>query len=61
MSNELWLAAGLRTAFTKVDGPFGGRDAIALSVPVVQAMCNQLKNNDRPDLIVWGTVAPNLG
>ena len=50
----------LRTPFAKVDGPFAGRDAIALSVPVVQAMCNQLKNNDRPDLMIWGTVAPSL-
>ena len=61
MSKDLWLAAGLRTPFAKVDGPLGGRDAITLSVPVVQAMCNQLKNNDRPDVMVWGTVAPNLG
>ncbi len=60
-SNALWLAAGLRTPFAKVDSALGGRDAIALSVPVVQAMCNQLKNGDRPDLMVWGTVAPNLG
>ena len=31
MSKDLWLAAGLRTAFAKVDGPFGGRDAIAVA------------------------------
>ena len=36
------------------------RDAIALSVPVVRAMCGQLKSGDRPDLVVWGTVAPSL-
>jgi acetyl-CoA C-acetyltransferase len=59
-SKSLWLASGVRTPFAKVDGPLGGRDAIALSVPVVQAMCKKLKNNDKPDLIVWGTVAPNL-
>lgn len=57
---SLWLAAGLRTPFAKVDGPLAGRDAIALSVPVVQAMCGQLRNDDRPDLVVWGTVAPSL-
>lgn len=57
---NLWLAAGLRTPFAKVDGPLAKRDAIALSVPVVQAMCGQLKGGDRPDLVVWGTVAPSL-
>jgi acetyl-CoA C-acetyltransferase len=55
----LWLASGLRTPFAKVDGALGNRDAIALSVPVVQAMCAQLRD-DRPDLVVWGTVAPSL-
>src|ERR1700748_945659 len=47
VAHDLWLAAGLRTAFAKVDGAFGAYDAIALSVPVVQAMCNQLKDGDR--------------
>jgi acetyl-CoA C-acetyltransferase len=59
-SSSLWLAAGLRTPFAKVDGALAKRDAISLSVPVVQAMCGQLKGADRPDLVVWGTVAPNL-
>lgn len=59
-TSSLWLAAGLRTPFAKVDGPLAGRDAIALSVPVVQAMCGQLRDLDRPDLVVWGTVAPSL-
>jgi acetyl-CoA C-acetyltransferase len=58
MTAPLWLAAGLRTPFAKVDGALAGRDAIALSVPVMQAMRGQLKRD--PDLIVWGTVAPNL-
>jgi acetyl-CoA C-acetyltransferase len=57
---NLWLAAGLRTPFAKVDGPLAKRDAIGLSVPVVQAMCGQLKSGDRPDLVVWGSVAPSL-
>ena len=56
-----WLAPGLRTPFAKVDGPLRGLDAAALSVPVVQAMSAQLAAGDRPDLMVWGTVAPNLG
>ncbi len=59
-SKPLWLAAGLRTPFAKVDGALAKRDAIALSVPVVQAMCAKLTAGDKPDLIVWGTVAPNL-
>src|SRR5882724_5126621 len=57
---SLWLAAGVRTPFVKVDGALAARDAIALSVPVVQAMCGKLKAGDRPDLVVWGTVAPSL-
>ena len=59
-SRSLWLASGVRTPFAKVDGPLAGRDAISLSVPVVQAMCQKLKGADKPDLIVWGTVAPSL-
>lgn len=55
-SHSLWLAQGLRTPFAKVDGPLAGRDAIALSVPLVQTMTATVK----PDLMVWGTVAPNL-
>jgi acetyl-CoA C-acetyltransferase len=55
----VWLAAGLRTPFVKVDGPFAAMDAIALSVPVAQAMMRQL-GAGRPDFAVWGTVIPNL-
>ncbi len=56
-----WLIAGLRTPFARVDGALRGRDAIGLSVPVAQAMGAQLPQGDRPDLMVWGSVAPNLG
>ena len=56
-----WIASGLRTPFARVDGALRGRDALALSVPVAQAMAAQLAAGDRPDLVVWGTVAPNLG
>lgn len=59
-SKPLFLAAGLRTPFAKVDGALARYDAIALSVPVVQAMAAKLKVGDQPDLIVWGAVAPNL-
>ena len=54
---DIWLAAGVRTPFAKVDGPLKGYDAIALSVPVVQAM---LAQGTRPDFAIWGTVIPNL-
>ncbi len=56
-----WLVAGLRTPFARVDGALRDRDAIGLSVPVAQAMGAQLARGDRPDLMVWGSVAPNLG
>ncbi len=56
---QVWLAAGLRTPFAKVDGPLGGYDAITMSVPVVQAMAAQLKGGE-PDFAVWGTVIPSL-
>jgi acetyl-CoA C-acetyltransferase len=55
---ELWLAAGLRTPFLRVDGPFAERDALALSVPVVQAMTRQVTGPI--DFAIWGSVALNL-
>ncbi|GGC98113.1 acetyl-CoA C-acyltransferase [Undibacterium terreum] len=57
--NEVWLAAGLRTPFAKVDGALGRFDAIELSVPVAQGMMAQL-NGASPDFVAWGTVVPNL-
>jgi acetyl-CoA C-acetyltransferase len=54
----IWLASGLRTPFARVDGPLAGRDALTLSVPVVQAMARQASGPI--DLGVWGSVAPNL-
>jgi acetyl-CoA C-acetyltransferase len=56
-----WLVPGLRTPFARVDGALRQRDAAALSVPLVKAMAGKLREGDRPDLVVWGTVAPNLG
>jgi len=56
-----WLVSGVRTPFAKVDGPLAALDGIALSVPVAKAMAVQLAAGDRADLMVWGTVAPNLG
>src|SRR5229473_2450208 len=59
-SNEqsIWLAAGVRTPFVGVDGPFAQRDSLSLSVPVVQAMAGRA--NGPIDFGVWGAVAPNL-
>jgi acetyl-CoA C-acetyltransferase len=57
IDGEIWLAAGVRTPFAKVDGPLGAFDAIALSVPVVQHMIGTA----RPEFAVWGAVIPNLG
>jgi acetyl-CoA C-acetyltransferase len=53
---QTFLVAGLRTPFCKVDAAHKSADAIALSVPVMQAMAKIA----RPDLIVWGSVIPSL-
>ena len=55
--SEVWLAAGVRTPFTKAGGALAKRDALDLSVPVVKAM---LAKGARPDLMCWGAVIPNL-
>src|SRR6266849_2467433 len=54
----IWLAAGLRTPFVGVDGPFARRDSLALSVPVAQAMAARV--NGPIDFAIWGSVAVNL-
>ncbi len=61
-SANVWLAAGVRTPFAKVDGPLASLDAIQLSVPVVKAMLAPQGpgGGARPDFAVWGTVIPNL-
>lgn len=56
---DIWLASGLRTPFSKVDGPLASYDAISLSVPLVQQMLARLEGA-LPDFFVWGTVVPNL-
>jgi len=55
----LWLAAGVRTPFARVDGPLAALDAIELSVPVVRHMLGELRGA-LPDFVVWGSVVPNL-
>ena len=57
-AQAVWLAAGLRTPFVNVDGPFAGRDSLGLSVPVVQAMARQV--NGSIDFAVRGSVVVNL-
>jgi acetyl-CoA C-acetyltransferase len=55
---RIWLAAGVRTPFVAVDGPFAHRDSLALSAPVVQAMSAQV--NGHIDFAIWGSVVLNL-
>src|SRR5579871_4366243 len=59
-SHPVWLASGLRTPFSKVDGALALQDAIELSVPVVQRMLASLPEGTRPDFAAWGAVVPNL-
>src|SRR5262245_56713268 len=56
---DVWLAAGVRTPFAKVDGPLAAYDAIELSVPVARHMVDLLKGG-KPDFAVWGVVVPSL-
>ncbi len=56
---DIWLAAGVRTPFAKVDGPLSAYDAIELSVPVARHMVDLLKGG-KPDFAVWGVVVPSL-
>lgn len=56
---DVWLAAGVRTPFAKVDGPLQAFDALELSVPVARHMVGLLKGG-RPDFAVWGAVVPSL-
>jgi acetyl-CoA C-acetyltransferase len=56
---DIWLASGVRTPFTKVDGALSGLDAIGLSLPVVRAMLERA-GGVLPDFAVWGSVVPNL-
>jgi acetyl-CoA C-acetyltransferase len=61
LAAPVWLVAGVRTPFGRVDGTMRALDAVALSVPVAKAMAGQLAAGDRPDLVAWGSVASNLG
>ena len=56
---DIWLAAGVRTPFAKVDGALAPFDAIELSVPVARRMA-ELLDGGKPDFAVWGVVVPSL-
>src|SRR2546422_5964257 len=56
----IWIAAGLRPPSARVDGPLARLDAVELSLPVVRATTGS-QPAAKPDLVVWGTVIPNLG
>jgi acetyl-CoA C-acetyltransferase len=58
MDRSVFLAAGVRTPFTRVDGGLAGRDAVALGVPVLRAMSERVKGPI--DSAIWGTVIPSL-
>ena len=55
---DVWVAAGVRTPFARVDGPLAHRDSLTLAVPVAQAMAAQAKGPI--DFAVWGPVILNL-
>ena len=60
-AKRVWLVPGVRPPCARVDAGLRSLDAVALSVPVAKAMGAQLAAGTRPDLMVWGTVASNLG
>jgi acetyl-CoA C-acetyltransferase len=60
MDRTIYLAQGVRTPFTRVDGGLAKRDAIGLSVPVLQAMATRT-GSARIDHAQWGSVIPSLG
>lgn len=56
----VYLVAGLRTPFGRGGCALAHHDALTLSVPLVQAMAEQVQGG-RPDVVLWGSVIPNLG
>src|ERR1700733_5284794 len=53
--SDVFLVPGLRTPFVKAGGAFARHNAIALSVPVMEAM----NARARPDFVIWGQVIPD--
>lgn len=60
MNKPIWLLPGVRTPFARVDGGLKARDAIDLSVPVLQAMAERVASSSRIDVAQWGAVVPSL-
>jgi acetyl-CoA C-acetyltransferase len=58
MDRPIWLVAGVRTPFTRVDGGLAKRDALGLGVPVLRAMAERVSG--RIDSAIWGSVIPSL-
>jgi acetyl-CoA C-acetyltransferase len=52
---DVYLVPGVRTPFVKAGGAFAKHNAIALSIPVVQAM----NARTTPDFMIWGQVIPD--
>ena len=59
---EVFVCAGPRTPFTRIDGALAHLDAVDISVPVVQAAVRDggSEGGILPDLMTWGTVIPSL-
>jgi acetyl-CoA C-acetyltransferase len=60
MNRPIWLAAGVRTPFTRVDGGLAARDGIAIGIPVLRAMAERVAPGARIDSMQWGSVIPSL-
>src|SRR5882672_9563403 len=60
MNRPIWLAAGVRTPFTRVAGGLAGRDGIAIGIPVLRAMAERVAPGTRIDSMQWGSVIPSL-
>ncbi len=53
--SDVFLVPGVRTPFVKAGGAYAKHNALALSVPVLQAM----NARTAPDLLIWGQVIPD--
>ena len=57
--SDIWLAAGVRTPFAKVDGALAALDAHR-AVGAGGAAHGPAAEGAQPDFAVWGAVVPNL-
>ena len=58
---DIWLAAGVRTPFAKVDGPLSAYDAIELSVPDGYQLKPHSHPTDEAVTVVKGTFLVGMG